>query len=218
MPVLFDLDGTLLDTAPDFAFSLNKLRKQKNISPLSVEEIRPIISLGSSALIRHSFGEDKNSSEHETLLAEFLKLYQENICQFTQPFPGIMALLSFLEQNKIPWGVVTNKPGHLTETLLTQLSLKQRAACVISGDTTPYLKPHPASLLYASECLGISPEHCLYIGDAKCDIEAGKAAGMTTLAALFGYISDIEAAKQWGASDYVHTVAELHNWVEKWIK
>lgn len=221
MTVFFDLDGTLLDTAPDFAFALNQLRATINLPPLSPEVIRPAVSEGVLHLINISFGFKSGHPQSESLTAEslcadFLKLYEQNICRFTQPFPGILNLLNCLEKKDIPWGVVTNKPSYLTTPLLNQLSLMDRAACVVSGDTTPHKKPHPASLLYACQVLNVSPKNCIYVGDAERDIQAGQAAGMTTIGALFGYITDIEATKQWGADHYVHTVDEIWPLILQW--
>lgn len=236
MPVFFDLDGTLLDTAPDFAHALNKLRAKINLPPLSPEVIRPAVSEGVSHLINVSFelksghpqSESLRTKTHDaespcanmldadSLCADFLKLYEQDICRFTQPFPGILILLNNLEKQHIPWGIVTNKPAYLTNPLLNKLSLKDRAACVVSGDTTPHKKPHPAPLFYACNVLNVPPEDCIYIGDAARDIEAGQAAGMTTIGALFGYITDIQAAKQWGADHYVHTVEELWPVIQQW--
>jgi len=216
MPILFDLDGTLLDTAPDFAFVLNTLRAKINLPPLNTDALRVAVSEGVAKLVELSFGYQPEHPENAVLRSEFLTLYQENICQFTQPFPGVLTLLSSLEQMNVPWGIVTNKPEHLTHSLLHKLSLKTRAACVVAGDTTPYAKPHPAPLLYACDLLQVDPKHCIYIGDAERDIQAGNRAGMTTIAALFGYIPSFETTLQWGADHYVNTVEEILPYVQQW--
>lgn len=216
MPVLFDLDGTLLDTAPDFAFVLNTLRAKINLPPLNPDTLRAAVSEGVATLIQMSFGYEPEHPESVVLCSDFLNLYQDNICQFTQPFPGVLSLLSSLEQMNIPWGIVTNKPEHLTHSLLHKISLKNRAACVVSGDTTPHAKPHPAPLLYACDLLQVDPKHCIYVGDAERDIQAGNRAGMTTIAALFGYITNFETTKQWGAHHYVNTVEEILPYIQQW--
>jgi 2-phosphoglycolate phosphatase len=216
MAILFDLDGTLLDTAPDFAHALNILRATSNLPPLSTSDIRPAVSEGITTLIQVGFGLPEEDPQNTQLAADFLSLYQKNICLHTQFFPGIQSLLTALEAAKIPWGIVTNKKGYLTERIVKIFSLKERASCIISGDTTPYFKPHPAPLFRACEILQVSPEQCIYIGDAERDIQAGKAAGMTTIGALFGYITNIESALQWQADHYVHHADELLPWIKKW--
>lgn len=218
MAILFDLDGTLLDTAPDFVYSVNVLRSKAGLNPLPLETLRASVSDGLSGLVQTGFGIDTQDPKNSELSQELLKIYQENICRFTQPFPGILSLLTFLEQQKIPWGIVTNKHGYLTDPILTQLDLKTRAACVVSGDTTPFAKPHPAPLFHACESLNITPESCVYIGDAKRDIDAGNAAGMTTIVALFGYIADPKDAATWGAHHAVVHPDELIPWIKSWKK
>lgn len=216
MAILFDLDGTLLDTAPDFVYAVNLMQSRANLNPTPLASLRPFVSDGINGLIQAAFGIDTTRPENAALANELLKIYQENICRFTQPFPGMLSLLTFLEENNIPWGIVTNKYSYLTEEILKQLNLKERAFCVVSGDTTPFAKPHPAPLLHASKILKVDPKSCVYIGDAKRDIDAGKAAGMTTITALFGYINNIETAIEWGASHHVHHVDELIPWIKSW--
>jgi HAD superfamily hydrolase (TIGR01509 family) len=150
--------------------------------------------------------------EHPTyasIMQQCIKIYQEHLAFYALPFPGILELLDQLEKRKIAWGIVTNKPAFLTNPLMERLELFHRAACIVSGDTTPNSKPHPEPLLYACNKMAVQPENCIYIGDAARDIEAGKAAGMFTIGALFGYIDSIEEALKWKADHYVNQATEL---------
>lgn len=219
--ILFDLDGTLLDTAPDFFYALQQLRLEKGLPPLSPSkllQLRPAVSNGIAALITQGLGMPPEHPDSPALCKRLLDLYQQILGSYTQPFPGIENLLNTLEKRNIPWGIVTNKSSALTVPLLVQQNLSDRASCIVSGDTTPNAKPHPEPLLYACKTLKILPAHCLYIGDAERDIVAGKAAGMTTIAALFGYIEDISLAKQWAAHHYVHHANEILPWLEQWTQ
>lgn len=221
MMILFDLDGTLLDTAPDFAKAINRLREKQNLSPLSeskMPEIRLAITEGANKVIEVGLELSSKSLITPKLVTEFLDQYESVLGDGSSLFPGIDALLTRLETEGIPWGVVTNKQQRFTDPLLTKLNLKERAACIVSGDTTPYSKPHPAPLLCAAESLNIAPNHCVYVGDAERDIMAGKAAGMITIGALFGYIEDIHKAKHWNADHYVHHANEIFPWVNQWLK
>ncbi len=219
MALLFDLDGTLLDTALDFVHVINTLRSNKNMSIIDdrseVQNIRLAVSHGIESLIQTGFGISKDHPDFLELQKDILSLYQQNINKYTQPFPGILELLQTLDQRKIPWGVVTNKPGFLTDPLLESMKWAKHAACIVSGDTTPYPKPHPDPLLYACQKIKISPEQCIYIGDAERDIQAGKAAGMATIVALFGYIEDFSEARLWEADHYVHHADEILPWVDQ---
>ena len=207
--VLFDLDGTLVDTAPDLALALNLLREEMGRRPLPFERIRPQVSHGGTALIRLGFDRQPGEAEFDPLRQRFLELYQQNLTTHTRLFPGMEQLLNTLEQSNIAWGVVTNKPGWLTEPLMQQLQLEQRAGCVVSGDTLPQSKPHPAPMLHACHQTGSTPAECIYIGDAQRDIEAGHAAGMKTLVALFGYIGKQDKPEQWGADGMIKEPQEI---------
>jgi len=207
--VLFDLDGTLVDTAPDLANSLNLLRKEMGFRPLPFKRIRPEVSHGGTALIRLGFARQPGDAEFEPLRQRFLELYQQNLTTYTCLFPGMEQLLNMLEHDNINWGVVTNKPGWLTEPLMQQLGLEQRAGCIVSGDTLPQSKPHPAPMLHACHQIGSEAAECIYIGDAQRDIDAGRAAGMKTLVALFGYIGEQDNPEQWGADGMVKEPQEI---------
>ncbi len=211
--VLFDLDGTLLDTAPDLAAALNTVLVENGREPLPYEAIRGVVSHGGMALIKLGFRLDESSPEFEPLRQRLLAIYRDNLSSRTRPFPGMTELLEQLEQSGLNWGVVTNKPAWLTEPLLQDLGLLERAACVVSGDTLDERKPHPAPMLHACELAGSRPEHCVYIGDARRDIEAGRNANMHTLVALFGYFLDADKPHEWQADGMLETPRDLLHWL-----
>ncbi len=213
--VLFDLDGTLADTAPDLAAALNAVRQAKGKPALPFEQIRPAVSHGGKALIEVGFNLSPDSDEAETLRLQLLDHYRDNIANHTRLFPGMEKVLSYIEQSGGNWGVVTNKPGWLTEPLMAELGLQPRAACIISGDTLNERKPHPAPLLHACELAGSQPENCVYIGDAERDIMAGKRAGMHTLLALFGYLDESDQPHEWGADASVESPQAILHWLNK---
>lgn len=205
--VLFDLDGTLADTAPDLAAALNHVLKIHNCDPLPFETIRPIVSHGGMALITLGFG--KEHPEFDTLYQELLQYYQNNIANETVLFPGMDELLLELEEKNINWGVVTNKPSWLTEPLLDALNLTSRSVAIVSGDTLEQRKPHPAPILHACKQAGSEADECIYIGDAERDIEAGNRAGMHSIVALFGYIAESDTPKNWGAHSTINHPLEI---------
>ncbi len=213
--VLFDLDGTLADTAPDLAAALNAVLLASGKSALPFEKIRPAVSHGGKALIKVGFDLPPDSDEAEALRLQLLDHYRDNIAQHTQLFPGMEDVLAYIEDSGNNWGVVTNKPGWLTHPLMAALKLDQRAACVISGDTLDERKPHPAPLLHACELAGSQAEHCVYIGDAERDIIAGNRAGMHTLLALFGYLEDSDQPHEWGADASVESPEAILHWLRK---
>ena len=211
---LFDLDGTFADTAPDLAFALNETLKAHGKKPLDFAKIRPWVSHGTSALIELGFQYDAHHPEFDPLRQELVNIYAANIVRETRLFPGIAELLQQLAQRQIQWGIVTNKPAWLTEPLLQGLGMFAAASCVISGDTLPERKPHPAPLLYACEKTGGHAHECVYIGDAERDIVAGSRAGMHTLVALFGYLGEADQPLQWGADAQVETPHAIINWID----
>jgi phosphoglycolate phosphatase len=213
--VLFDLDGTLLDTAPDLAEALNAVLVENGKPALPYEIIRPVVSHGGIALIKLGFGLEPSNAAFEPLRNRLLEQYRENISRLTRPFPGITDLLAVLENRGIGWGVVTNKPGWLTDPLLKDLGLYDRAVAVVSGDTLDECKPHPAPMLHACELAGSEPGRCVYVGDARRDIEAGVNAGMHTLVALFGYLHEDDEPQTWHADDMIETPMELLSWLDK---
>ncbi len=211
--VLFDLDGTLLDTAPDLAKALNHVLLHNGRQPLPYENIRRVVSHGGRALIELGFGFESEVADFEQLRQQLLAYYKENICVHTQLFSGMPEVLDALEKHAITWGIVTNKPGWLTNPLLRELDLFHRAACVVSGDTLPERKPHPAPLLYACTLIGAEPNTCLYVGDAERDIEAGRNAQMQTMAALFGYLLENDQPETWGADTLIKAPSEILDWL-----
>ncbi len=197
--VLFDLDGTLVDTAPDLGHALNLLRARYGLPPLADTLIRPQASHGARGLIELGFDLHPDSPRFAALREEFLQVYADHLCVHSRPFPGIPELLDALEARRIPWGVVTNKPARFTEPLMSLLDLAERAACIVSGDTCPQPKPHPAPMLAAAELCGAAPGQCLYLGDAERDIQAARAAAMPALVAAWGYLGTDDAPHTWGA-------------------
>jgi phosphoglycolate phosphatase len=210
--VLFDLDGTLADTAPDLANALNHVLLSHDYQSLPYEKIRPVVSHGGAALIKLGFGE--NHPDFDLLYKELLEHYKSNIAKETSLFPGMQELLNHLETNAYNWGVVTNKPAWLTLPLMDQLKLTAKAATIVSGDTLSERKPHPAPLLYACEQAGSHASECIYVGDAERDIEAGNRAGMHTVVALFGYISESDTPLEWGANKLIDSPEDLIPWIQ----
>lgn len=207
--VLFDLDGTLVDTAPDLANALNYLLETEGERPLPFEQIRPHATHGTVALIKVGFNIDEHDPRFENFRQIILDHYLTHIADESALFEGIEPLLEQLEHNRQPWGVVTNKPAFLTQPLLEQLNLWERAAVVVSGDTLKQSKPDPAPLLYACEQIGCSPQTSIYIGDAQRDISAGRAAGMHTITAHYGYIGVDDRPASWGADSEVSHASQL---------
>ena len=206
--LLLDLDGTLLDTAPDMAGALNRLRREEGREALPFVSVRPHVSSGARALVELGFGSPA-PEEFERLRLRFLALYAEALSGGTRLFPGCEALLAALEARHIPWGIVTNKPGYLTTPLLATLGLLARAACVVAGDTVGERKPHPLPLLHAATLIGRAPGDCVYAGDHARDIVAGRAAGMHTVAVRYGYLADGEDPAAWGPDAVVGAPGEL---------
>ncbi|MBI5751279.1 MAG: HAD-IA family hydrolase [Hydrogenophilales bacterium] len=207
--VLFDLDGTLADTALDLAYALNELRRRHGLAPLPHETIRPQASHGTVGLLKVGFEVSPKSPNFAALRAEYLELYTQHICDRTVLFPGMAELLDELEARKLRWGVVTNKPARFTLPLLKALNLEHRAACIISGDSTPNSKPHPEPLLTAAAQVRVAPAACLYVGDAERDVEAAVAAGMKALIANYGYLDLHDQPDTWGAYARIDTPADI---------
>ncbi len=212
--LLLDLDGTLLDTAPDMGGALNLLRAEHGLEPLPGELIRPVVSHGAMRLVALGFPQATGDA-FESLRRRFLDLYAANLAVGTRLFPGFEAVLDYLDARRLPWGIVTNKPGWLTDPLLAALDLDRRAACAVSGDTLAERKPHPLPLLHAARLVGVDPGRCVYVGDAERDIQAGLAAGMTTLVAAYGYISDDEDPRAWQPHGVVNSPDQLLEWMER---
>ncbi|MCF7695085.1 HAD-IA family hydrolase [Mycetohabitans sp. B2] len=207
--VLFDLDGTIADTAPDLVAAVNKMRRGRGLPAVPLQRLRPLASAGARGLLGGAFGIGPHDPDFSAMREEFLAHYEADLCIDTTLFDGIRPLLDALSARGIQWGIVTNKVERLALPLVARLGLGASAGCVIGGDTTPYPKPHPAPLLLAAQQLGIAPTSAVYIGDDLRDIEAGKAAGMLTVAAAYGYCGSDVAPSNWGADHVVETTTEL---------
>jgi len=213
--VFFDLDGTFADTAPDLGAALNHVRSLHHLPPLPLEVTRLQASHGSAGLLKLGFNVEPGAAEFPALRDEFLAYYSANICVHTTLFAGMADLINTLEQRGLPWGIVTNKPHRFTMPLMQALGYSKRAACLVSGDTCARAKPHPEPLLYAAKVTGVSPQNCLYLGDDKRDIDAGRAAGMKSLIALFGYIDPEADLKSWQADASIETPTELNRYLDQ---
>lgn len=206
--IFFDLDGTLLDTAPDMIAALNTLRAEHELPPADYAAARAQVSNGAAGLLKLGFTH-LGDAEREALRAPYLDRYAAQLAVGTTPFPGMLEVLDALDAARLPWGVVTNKPTFLTEPLLEALDLATRCAVTISGDTLARRKPHPEPLLHAARSVGASSMQTMYVGDAPRDIEAGRAAGMVTVAVTYGYHGPEENPGHWGADHLVGSPAEL---------
>ena len=213
--ILFDLDGTLLDTATDLAAALNHVLTLQQKKPLSIDNIRPAISTGVAGLLKLGLQIEVNDPIFPQLRKQFLDYYTQHICVFTHLFPGVEILINYLQEKKWPWGIVTNKSTILTEPLIKKFPLLNKAKCIIAGDTLKYSKPHPLPLLYACACINCLPENCIYVGDAKCDIDAANAAGMYSLIALYGYFNNKDVITTWNASSTVATPLDIINYLKQ---
>ncbi len=211
--VLFDLDGTLLDTGRDMGSALNRLLEKYGRSTIPYARIRPNVSHGAAGLLKLGFGTDTGDAVYDALRLQFLDYYEQDLCSHTQLFGGMSEVLADLDKHNLPWGIVTNKPEYLTLPLLETLGLLARTACVVGGDTLAQRKPHPAPLLHGCSLAGKDPADCIYVGDARGDIDAGRSAGMKTLIATFGYLSAEDDPGDWGADGMIEHPQEILNWI-----
>ena len=207
--VLFDLDGTLVDTAPDLGGAANRVRADLGLPPLPLSQYRPVASAGARGLLGVALGIGLDDAEWPQRHDAFLDYYRGHLADESVLFPGMAELLTTLERNGIPWGVVTNKPGWLTTPLMQQLDLSTRAACVVSGDDVATPKPAPDSILLACSRISLQPSDCVYVGDDKRDIDAGRAAGLRTIAVRWGYLGSNGAIETWQADEIADTPADL---------
>lgn len=197
--VLFDLDGTFADTAPDLARALNEVRAERGLAPLPPEAARPHTSSGARGLLKVGFGVTPESPDYAELRERFLDFYEKDLCIDTRIFDGIPEVIAKMRARKVPWGIVTNKGKRFTEPLLRLLAVDHLAACAVSGDSTPHTKPHPAPLLLAAELVSLAPAECLYVGDDLRDAQAARAAGMAFAAAGWGYLGEGGDPREWDA-------------------
>jgi phosphoglycolate phosphatase len=211
--VLFDLDGTLLDTAPDMVGALNALRGEEGLAPLPYELVRSAVSHGAARVVRTGF-RDAAPDRFAALQRRFLDIYRGALSRGTGLFPGMHAVLDVLAERRLKSGIVTNKAAWLTEPLLEQLGLRARFDCVVSGDTLAERKPHPLPLLHAAKLAGVLPQECIYVGDAERDVQAAHAAGMPALVANYGYLLPDEDSAAWGGDGYLERALDLVDWLD----
>lgn len=197
--LLFDLDGTLVDSAPDLAGAANDLRQAHGLPPLPFETLRPMVGTGARGMVGVAFGVAPGHPSFDVLRDAFLARYAERLLQDTRVFAAMLPVLDALDARGQRWGIVTNKAMRFTQPIVAGLGLAARSAVVVAGDTTPFAKPHPEPLLEAARRAGVRPADCAYLGDDLRDIEAGRAAGMATLAAAWGYLGQGEPVHRWGA-------------------
>jgi len=212
--VLFDLDGTLADTAPDLARALNRVRAAHDLAPMPVELTRSYTSSGARGLLKVGFGLKPGDERYDELKLQFLEFYAAEICIDTRLFDGMAELLDRFDQDRLPWGVVTNKAERFTLPLLQGLRLDARAACVVGGDTAARAKPHPDPLLHAAAALQLPPWACLYVGDDLRDVQAARAAGMRVLAAKYGYLGDGGAIESWLADAIIEHPRQVLDFIQ----
>ncbi len=212
--VLFDLDGTLIDSAPDLAAAANAMRVARSLAPLPLAALRPMVGSGARGMVGTALGVKPGESGFDDLKHEFLERYRTALLMHTAVFADMVPVLDRLEAEGRRWGIVTNKAARFTQPVVEGLGLHTRAAVVISGDTTPHSKPHPEPLLEAARRTGVDTTHCVYVGDDQRDILAGRAAGMATLAAAWGYLGQGEPIEAWGAHAVLAEPAALLHWLQ----
>ncbi|MBI5722058.1 MAG: phosphoglycolate phosphatase [Burkholderiales bacterium] len=210
--VLFDLDGTLVDSAPDLAAAANAMRAQRGLAPVPYEELRPLAGSGARGMLGRTFGRTPGDADYVELRDEFHALYERCMLASTQAFEGIDALLGHLQARGLRWGIVTNKARRFAGPMVQALQPLGGSATLVCGDCTPHTKPHPAPLLEAARRLGLDPASCVYVGDDKRDVEAGRAAGMRTVAVAWGYLgagASVTSVHEWSAGHVIHVPADL---------
>ncbi|MGN6313264.1 MAG: HAD family hydrolase [Rhodanobacteraceae bacterium] len=210
--MFFDLDGTLVDSAPDLHDALTALCRERDIMAPSYETVRAVTSRGARAIVSTAFG-DQGENVVDAVMPRFLELYVDTGTARTHPFPGIESLLSKLEARGIPWGVITNKAGFLTAPLLERLGYAARVAAVVAGDTLPVRKPHPDPVLLACKQAKVEPARCVFVGDDPRDVQAGQGAGLKTIVAGWGYL-DPDDARGWGAEAYAEDATQIADWLD----
>jgi N-acetyl-D-muramate 6-phosphate phosphatase len=211
--VLFDLDGTLADTAPDLYAAFKHLLATMDRPSIPYEDFRASVSHGSQAMLKAGLGLSPDDPDFQPLQRAFLDFYQANIAVHTRLFAGMDRLLQSLEHRDVAWGIVTNKPSYLTDPLMRELGLHQRAGAIVSGDTTAHAKPHPEPILHACRLVNAKPAETIYVGDAERDIEAGRNAGTRTLIARFGYLSQHDRPDEWRADGSIEQPLDLLHWL-----
>jgi phosphoglycolate phosphatase len=211
--VLFDLDGTLADTAPDLIDAINGCLVRRGMPARPIGELRPWASRGARGLIGRAFGLGPQDPGYEELRVEFIERYEAQLCRHTSLFPGVTETLARIEAAGLRWGIVTNKVSRLTTPLVHALGLDEHAACVVSGDTAAHPKPDPAPIRHALELCRCSAADGIYVGDDRRDIEAGRSAGVRTFAVAYGYSSGMDDIREWRADHIIHRPGELLDWL-----
>ena len=211
--VLFDLDGTLADTAPDMALTVNAMRERRGLEPVAEGVVRPYVSQGARGMICAAFRITTDHPDYASMREEFLDLYAGNLCVRSRLFPGMDNVLEALETRGISWGVVTNKFERFARPLIEQLGLGRRAGVVVGGDTCARAKPYPDPLLHAAQSLGTAPAETLYVGDDQRDVQAARAAGMPVLVAGYGYLGDGPPPASWGADGIIDSPTGISDWL-----
>lgn len=212
--VLFDLDGTLIDSAPDLAGAANALRVRHGLPPLPLAQLRPLVGTGARGMVGAAFGVGPEDADFPVLRDAFLALYESSLLVHTAVFPDMPAVLDALALHQIPWGIVTNKATRFATPVVAGLGLHLKAATLVCGDTTARAKPHPDPLLEAARRIGVAPERCVYVGDDLRDVQAGRAAGMATLAAAWGYLGQGDSIDTWGADTVLNSPRDLLQWLD----
>lgn len=207
--VLFDLDGTLIDSAPDLAGAVEAMRLKRGLPPLPLSQYRPMAGAGARGMLGVGFGIAPDHPDFLALREEFFLAYEHRLTRNTVVFPGVASMIAALVQRQMPWGVVTNKSKRFTQPLTQALPLFSSAKTIISGDTTAFSKPHPQPLLEAAQQLGVAPGRCVYVGDDERDIVAGLAAGMKTVAVTYGYLGQRADTREWGADVTINSADQL---------
>ncbi|MGE5087879.1 MAG: HAD-IA family hydrolase [Candidatus Levyibacteriota bacterium] len=211
--VLFDLDGTLADTAGDLAFAVNRIREDRGLDPVPVAALRPHASAGARGLLGAGMGITPEHADYAQLRDEFLANYAVGLAMTTRLFDGVAALLQEIDARMLRWGIVTNKAARFTQPVVEALGLDARAGAIVSGDTTAHPKPHPEPLLHAARLLGVDAAQCVYVGDDLRDVVAGNAAGMSTIVAEYGYLGDGGSADLWPATGWIAEPLALLQWL-----
>jgi phosphoglycolate phosphatase len=211
--VLFDLDGTLVDSAPDLAGAANELREAHGQQAMDFALLRPVVGSGARGMLNAAFGIGPDDPQFDALRTDFLARYEARILRETRVFVRMESVLVALERRRLPWGIVTNKIARFSVPLVDGLGLMSRCAVLISGDSTPHAKPHPEPLQEAARRIGLSPQRCVYVGDDRRDVEAGRSAGMSTLAAAWGYLGRDESVHDWNADAVLAHPEELLKWL-----
>ncbi|MEF9965271.1 MAG: phosphoglycolate phosphatase [Comamonas sp.] len=207
--ILFDLDGTLIDSAPDLGAAADQMRITRGLPSLPMADYRPFAGSGARGMLRVAFGMQPEDAEFPAMREEFFQNYERRMTQDTTVFDGVADMLARIVAQQLHWGVVTNKSKRFTEPLSRQMALFASAGAVVSGDTTPHAKPHPEPLFEAARRIGVDPQDCVYVGDDERDIIAGKAAGMRTVAAVYGYLGEKQSVAHWEADDVINSPHEL---------